>query len=333
MAASHAADERGTRRPERELLAAARAEGGPRARPVGAHVRLLVGAGRLPTVGLQPVVGDDPRVHGVRQQRRAAWARAPIATASAASRRASRSGSRTRGAPPASERTVSPLIQPSGATLRGPSSRARRARSTAAARSSTSRNCAGGSSSATGSAVDRARARASQPLPSADDRDGGSEDRDGGGRVGVAPLGRRALELRLLRRRDHARVRSERRVLGERHRVVRPGAVDDGAREQHDVLGADGRRGVEDTAGQARRRPPRARPAPPGRWPAARWTTVVAPSNRGLRSAAARSTTWGSTPGIAGASIRRSRATTRPTVGIGGGQRRDPPCPARTPRP
>ena len=57
-------------RAERQLLAPARAERGPRAGAVGADVGLLVGARRLPAIGPQPVVGDHPRVHGEREQGR-----------------------------------------------------------------------------------------------------------------------------------------------------------------------------------------------------------------------------------------------------------------------
>ena len=99
------------------------------------------------------------------------------------------------------------------------------------------------------------------------------------------------------------------------------------------MLGADRRRGVEDAARERAVADAVGRRAPPGRSAWARWTTVVAPSNSGLRSAVARSTGVGLDPaGSAGETTRRSSGDDPADRGIGGRQAARPGAPAPTPR-
>ena len=58
-----------------------------------------------------------------------------------------------------------------------------------------------------------------------------------------------ALDLGALHRGREVRVRAEGRVLGQRDRVVGPGAVDGGARDAHDPPGTHRRGGVEHVPG------------------------------------------------------------------------------------
>ena len=110
---------------EGQLLAALRRHHRPPLRLGALDVGLLVGDRRSPTMGLQPVVGDEPR-----RARVAAQARRDRPALEPPAQRAEHLGQpigqldpRPR---PASARTHSPAIQPSGATLNTPSSRARR---------------------------------------------------------------------------------------------------------------------------------------------------------------------------------------------------------------
>ena len=131
-------------RRERQLLPALGAEHRPPAGLGAGHVGLLVGvpglpagrpsAGRWPPATGSVVYGSRPGGIGPRWKRQR--------TAASRAGRAAR-GRRSRGAAPLSARTTSPAIQPSGATLQGPSSRTRRTRSTAVARSSRWRNWRG----------------------------------------------------------------------------------------------------------------------------------------------------------------------------------------------
>ena len=63
--------QRRRRSAERDLLAALRADRGPRRGPVTGDVGLFVAEGRHPTRRLQAIVGDHPRMHRVRQPARA----------------------------------------------------------------------------------------------------------------------------------------------------------------------------------------------------------------------------------------------------------------------
>ena len=131
---------------ERQLLTPLRRDHRPPARLGALDVRLLVGHRRRPALGLQAVVGDEPRLLRVAAQARAGSGPAGSASAAAATIAATRSGRRMRGRAPVSARTRSPATQPSGATLNTPSRRRSTASTTADARSSRCRNCAGGSS-------------------------------------------------------------------------------------------------------------------------------------------------------------------------------------------
>ena len=240
-------------------------------------------------------------------------------------RLAIRSGSGTLGGTPISDRTSSPGIDPSGATLYAPSSRRRRASSTAAATSSRSTNCTGGSSAVSGTVGPGAGpGPASRARRVAGGDAGRPQDRGGGPRVGVAPLGGQPLDLGPLGREGDAGVGAQRGVLGERHRVVGPRAVDGGARQHDDVGDARRRRRRRARGGpRPRRRSARsARRAPT--WPGG--ATASACSRWGLTSSRGEVDAADLDPGRAGrrparrpgrrprrrAPGRRRRATRRP---------------------
>ena len=85
----------------------------------------------------------------------------------------------------------------------------------------------------------------------------GADTEDGGAAQGghhdtgmlVAPVGEQPFDLGGLHRRREPRVRAQRRVLGERHRVVRPRPVDRGVRDSHHLADPDRGRGIEHPAG------------------------------------------------------------------------------------
>ncbi len=225
---------------------------------------------------------------------------------------------------------MSPSTHPSGATLRGPSRRARRARSTAVARSATSRNCAGGSSWVTGMGVDRVSARASQPLPSAPTvivgRSTATVTPGWSSRQSAATRSSSAFSLANATPGFGRKGASS--VSGTGLLAHAPYAV---ALERSTTCAMPTPDAASSTTCASR---PSPSASPWGSWssvsPWARCTSTWAPSKRGLRSAVARSSATVSTPSGAPPAAWRSMATTRATEGSAAAraQTRRPSAPA-----
>ena len=332
------ADGRAPRRRERQLLAAARAQRGQRAARVGLDVGLLVGVRRAPSPSPAADRWPPPTGGGCRAARPADGVGPSRAAQRVASRPASRAGRCTRPRGRRGRAARRPVSQPSGATLNGPSSRCapgevdrrrrgRRGAGTApaasapagpqrrrrprrrapATRSTRRRPTTAGRSTATGGAgVARPRHSAASRSTSASCR-----------RVGEPGVG------------------SQRRVLGERHRVVGPGAVDHRARQRSRRDARRPRRprragpGVAGQVDAGRRR----RPSGPTAVADARCTRHVGLASSAFSSGSSRSTARTSTPA---ASPARRRADVerddRGRPGVVGGASAATRRPAARPR-
>ena len=294
------ADDRQTHADERQLLAPPRAHRRQRSARIGLDVDLVAVQSGLPSGRPQAVVGHDPGVLGVGP------ARMPVRpgrrgrrrpAGGAASRPAGGRGRPDRPARPARRTTASRR----GRRCRRRRGRSRRAWSSASARSSRCRNCDGRPAPLIRTARADHGDRTSHDDGLGVDRHGGPQHRDL--RVGVVatPLDREPFDLGAGGGVVVARLGAQRRLFGQRHRVVRPGAVDDRARQDHDPPRRRWPPPRRASCARRRRRPPAARRV------RARRTHPGAPPRR---------------PGPGPSSPRRRRsgpaassATTRPTPG------------------
>ena len=145
---------------------------------------------------------------------------------------------------------MSPGIHPSGATLNAPDSCPRRTCSTAEARSSRWRNCIGGSLSPALMPADPVRQRVIQPAPSSARASAGRKIATAASLWSSAQSVTSRSTCGLVHRVRELGVRAQRRVLGQRHRVVRPRAVHGRARHHDDLLDTRRAGRVEQPAGR-----------------------------------------------------------------------------------
>ena len=183
--------------------------------------RRLVGVTRLPTLRAQAVVRDDPRVHEVRQRPGGA-SPSPLAQSACNTRRATSSGSAGGPLPTSRARVV--VREP---TVGGDVVRRRRDRRSTASASAADRvvDVHDLDRRAPRRERDRrapeGRAREETVRAGADDRRD-AQRRGGDARMLCAPLREQPLVLGVVQRGEEAGVRSQRGVLGDRQRVVRP---------------------------------------------------------------------------------------------------------------